>query len=199
MRISEAKFSRRYNVGNYEHEELSLTAVVEEGESAVDVLTQLKADIEAAHTGGEATSVIEPGKVKKSKKKVEEADEEQEQEESEEETTGGTEESDDESEEETDDEAEEEETAKSSKKSSIKGKKAFKKKPQVYQRSNETHKEIFSGVLKVVAPKWKATAESKTAAKMVSQKMEGKPFLDESGEVLEDFKATVKRLMAGKK
>lgn len=71
----------------------------------------------------------------------------------------------------------------------------FKKKPQHYDRSIEQHKEIFSGVLRSVAPDWKKSEESKKKAKKVSEAVEGEPFLDENGEVLADFKAKVKKQM----
>lgn len=80
-----------------------------------------------------------------------------------------------------------------------KGKKGFKKKPQKYARSLEAHKEIFSAILKEVAPNWKKTDASKALAKSVSQKLEGKDFLDDNGEVASDFKALVKKHMASKK
>lgn len=79
--------------------------------------------------------------------------------------------------------------------SRAKAKAKFKKKPQSYSRASEQHKEIFSGVLKSVAPNWKKSEASKLKAKQVSQKMEGKEFLDETGDVLSSFTAEVKKLM----
>lgn len=79
-----------------------------------------------------------------------------------------------------------------------KGKKTFKKKPQSYARDNDTHKEIFSGVLKAVKADWKKSAALKKRAKDASVKLEGKDFLDAEGEVLTSFKQSVKKLMAAK-
>lgn len=79
------------------------------------------------------------------------------------------------------------------------GKKKFKAKPQAYARDNDTHKEIFSGVLKAVAPNWKKDASSKKRAKDVSVKLEGAEFLDAEGNVLATFKQSVKKAMLAKK
>lgn len=89
---------------------------------------------------------------------------------------------------------------KSSKKVSKKkaGKKAFKSKPQAYDRENDTHKEIFSGVLKAVAPTWKKDAKLKAKAKSTSVKLEGSDFLDGDGEVLASFKQSVKKSLGVK-
>jgi len=46
-----------------------------------------------------------------------------------------------------------------------------------------------------VAPKWKSSFESKAHAKKVSQKLNGKDFLDENGKVLSSFEAEAKKLM----
>lgn len=78
-------------------------------------------------------------------------------------------------------------------------KKSFKKKPQSYNRTIEQHKEIFSGILKSINPKWNKSDVTKTKGKNASVKMDGKEFLDEDGEVLESFTAEVKKLMAVKK
>lgn len=76
------------------------------------------------------------------------------------------------------------------------GKKTFKKKPQVYNRSIEQHRAIFSRCLGSVKPDWKEKLKEK--AKKVSETLEGKNFLDENGEVLPEFKAEVKKLLLGK-
>jgi len=180
MRVSEVKFTKRYNVGNYEHEEYSLNAVLEEDENHVEAMSQLKADVIAAYTEEKST-------VKKSTKKAAAAVVEEEEEE-----TTETETSD---EEDTAEEVEEEPVLAAKK---GKAKKTFKKKAQVYQRSNDTHKELFSGVMNAVAPAWKKTTESKAKAKEVSMKFEGVDFLDENGSVLETFKAAVKKAMSKK-
>ena len=233
MRVTEAKYTRRYNTGNYEHEEFSLTAVVSEDENHVEVLAQLKSDIQNAYAGEAGPSVTEdagtemdetpeeeekPAKRSKKSKRSrtttleDESDTEEEigpeiedetpEEEIENEIEDETPEEEieneieDESPEEEEFEAEEEpEPAPAKKTRSKSGAKGFKKKPQVYQRSNETHKDIFGTVLRKVAPNWKKSFESKAHAKKVSQKMEGVEFLDEDGKVLASFEADVKKQM----
>lgn len=189
MKISEAKFTKRFNLGNYEHEEFSLTAIVEEDESAVGVLADLKNCIQESFSGevaspvdGEADEVDEEEEVKppKSKKKAAVVEEDEPEEVDEEEVE------------------EDEEEDQPPKKTKAEERKAFKKKPQVYQRGNEAHKEFFSNVLKEVAPNWKKDATSKAKGKLVSMKMEGKEFIDHTGEVVPGFRAEVKKLMAKK-
>lgn len=225
VRVTEAKYTRRINLGNYEHEELSLTAIVEDGDTAVGVLAQLKADIVTA-SGGEAASgplpppppedagpeAVEtpeeklPKKSSKKSKPVpttiptskpaeEEVVDDEDEEAENEDGSGDDSTPDDEEEEQTiieedEDDVEEEPAPK---------KKSFKKKSQTYQRANETHKDIFSGVMTAVAPAWKKTFESKALAKKVSQKMEGVDFLDEDGGVFASFKEQVRSAMNGKK
>ena len=172
MRVSEVKFTKRYNVGNYEHEEYSLAAVLEEDENHVEAMAQLKADVIAAYTE-------ENSQVKKATRKAAEVED---------------------TEEEETEEVEQEETAEDEEvpAKAAKGKKKFKSKAQVYQRSNETHKELFSGVMRAVAPDWKKTTESKAKAKSVSLVFEGVDFLDAEGNVLAEFKAAVKKAMSNK-
>lgn len=199
MKATEIKFTRRYNVAQYEHEEYSVTALLEEDDDAVEGLQKLKADVAAAYGGACSSGESEPDES--------DTDESSEEETGEEDTDVEDSETDSESDE-SEEEAEEEapapaaKAAKSAKApkstAGTKGGKKFKAKPQVYDRNNETHKELFSGVLKVVAPDWKKTADSKAKAKTVSQKMVGKEFLDANGEVVAAFKTEVKKLM-GKK
>lgn len=103
-----------------------------------------------------------------------------------------------------DDEDEESDKKKSSKKKPAKGKdaaadkkgkKKFKAKPQNYARENDTHREIFSTVLRSVAPSWKKDAKTKKLAKDVSVKLDGENFLDADGKVLASFKQSVKKHM----
>ena len=185
MRVTEVKYSKKFNLGNYESEEFGLTAVLEEDDVAQVAFIGLKNEVAIAYSGEvtkpEPEELPEPKKGKKKAKPEPEVEEETEEEESEETEVEETEE--------TEDEVDDEPKAAKGKKSK------FKKKPQTYLRSNETHKEIFSNVLKTVAPDWKKTTESKAKAKAASQKLEGEEFLDENGEVLATFKAAVKKAM----
>lgn len=206
MRITELKYAKKFNLGNYESEEFGLTAVIEDDDTQTtsSIFQQLKmevakayggetadepAPVEAEETEAEETEVEEEAPKKRGRKPKAKAEEVEEEEAEETEA--------EEVEEEVEEEAEEEVEEEAPKKSA-KAKSKFKKKAQVYQRSNETHKELFSNVLKSVAPDWKKTEASKAKAKSASQKMDGKEFLNEEGEVLPAFKAEVKKLM-GKK
>lgn len=226
MKVSEVKYARKFNTGNYESEEYSVTAIVEEDDSATAVFQKLKQEVTAAHSGeqsGEANeeetaTEDQPTRRRGSKKgkgsnsdkgeteneTEEEKTEDVEGEEEESETEAGNETEDD-SQEESDDE---ETTSKRSKKltrstdgadTGGKVKKNFKKKAQVYQRTNPSHKDIFSTVLKEVAPLWKKDEKSKTKGKLASQKLEGSEFLDDNGKVLASFKQDVKKHMGVKK
>jgi len=192
MRIFEIKYMRRNNLGNYEHEEIAMTTVVEEGEDHMAVMAILKKDVLAGFGDLPSAPVKEekPAKAAKNAKKEAPVKEEEEvaaEEEEAEEVAAEEEEEEVAAEEE---EAEEEKPVKTGKK------KNFKKKPQSYSRSSEQHKEILSTLLKSVAPDWKKTDDGKARAKDASQKMEGKDFLDEEGEVLQSFKDEVQKLMA---
>lgn len=218
MKVSEVKYARKFNTGNYESEEYSVTAIVEEDDSATEVFKQLKTEVASAHSGSaqgetneeETTAEDQPTcgrRPKKGKgsdsdesKASEEETEEVEGEEEAEETEAGNDEPE---EEETPDESEEKPLKKSRRstdgaEAGKAGGKKFKKKPQVYQRSNKAHKDIFSSVLKEVAPDWKKTPASTAKGKSVSQKMEGEEFLDENGKVLATFKQSVKKAMVKK-
>jgi len=223
MKISEAKYTRRFNLGDYEHEEYSLSAAVDEDTySAKEVFSDLKSTILEAHTGdskpekekeekngkSKSSSSKENGKNGKAAGKGAKGSDDEGSEDNEESDAETSDDDNDppESDEAEDagDEAEDEEQetkpvkGKSSKgKSGAKdeGKKTFKKKPQTYNRSIEQHKEIFGGVVRSINPKWKDNDVTKKKVKKASESLEGEDFLDENGEVIEDFKAKVKKLI----
>lgn len=223
----EIKYKRRFTTDrDYEFEEYEVTASIDQDDGAVAAMKQLKADVEAAHNDEVQEDPPPPKKEKKPKKGKKEKDEDDsdDEDESDGDDESDDEESDDETEEnddegndddagdESDDSAEDDEEKKptgtgkkkTGKKAGTAGsttstKKNFRKKPQVYQRSNETHKELFSSLMKSVAPKWKSSPESKAKAKSVSKKMEGKEFLDEDGKIFPAFKEQVRKSMGGKK
>lgn len=81
----------------------------------------------------------------------------------------------------------------SAKKSSAKKSKASSKKSksETYDRENESHKEIFSKLLRSVSPDWKKTDKGMARGKKASIEMEGHDFLDKEGNVLESFEDAV--------
>lgn len=188
MQVTEVKFNRRYKVAEYEHEDYTLTAILEKGDKPVAAMASLKADVALAFGGMAEESAPEPVEEKPAKEKKAKKAPEPEEEEIDPEAEEMGEDSE---EEEIEEEVEEEKPAKA--------KKASKKKAQTYSRSSEQHKEILSTVLKAVAPDWKKTEEGKANAKKTSMEMEGEEFLDENGEVLESFKSQVKKMMSKKK
>ncbi len=227
--VKEAKLTKRYVTGQYEHEEYTLTAEVLGGESGVKVLTELKLQINEAFIGEASVEseaeeeVQEKPKTKKGKKEngkrkssivsdedegdsdsAEEADDNEDESADHDEATdsedgNASDDSSDESEEDSEDEEDGEEDAKPVKGKADKGGKAGTKvrkaKPQNYNREVEQHKSLFSGVLRSVAPEWNKSDDSKARAKKTSVQLAGKPFLDADGEVLDSFKAEVKKLM----
>ncbi len=201
MKVTEVKYARKFNTGNYENEEFGVSALVEDGETPTEVLAALKAEVQAAFAGVVAEAEAE-------------AEEEDDAEEIEETEAEGNEDEEDDTEEEDEDDSEESDdspkTGKTEKKQSKKsststasdgkaGKaatgKKFKARPQIYSRNNETHKEIFSGILRAVAPKWKDSETSRELGKATSKAMHGKDFLDEAGEVYASFKELVRKAM----
>ena len=225
--ITEAKLTKRYSTGDYEFEEFTLSAAVDENESGAVVLSEMKKQINEAFTGEVSSKQTKGPKAKKEEKKDGKAksnpsdDEDNNDEDSSEENEGNDGESNhddeaadsedrddsDDSAEESEDEAggeDEEKPAKGSKGAGKKsdgeksGGKKFKKKPQSYTRDIEQHKEIFSGIVRSIDPEWKKNDNTKAKVKKISVGMEGEAFLDEHGEVLDSFKAEVKKRMKGK-
>ncbi len=224
MLPTEVTYTRRFKTGDYEHEEYTVNARVEEGEAAGDALIDAKSEVIKAFTSEAKPTeqpAVKPAKQPKGKKEKKNArdneasssdNEDANNEDSELENpsndvegaeddeaaddsdSDNNDDSSDDSEESVDEAASEPEAPPKKEKASG-GKKGFKKKPQAYNRSIEQHKEIFSGVLKSVNPDWKKSEASKLKAKQVSQQMESNAFLDENGEVLPEFTAKVKKLM----
>lgn len=222
--IAEVKYGRRFKIAEYEWEEYQLTATAEDGETGTEVLLALKAEVNKAFTGEvsapeaqEETKAEAPAKkAKKEKKEKKNAksdvadDEDEHAEDSEGEDAGadaqgseddeatdvdGEDDGDGESEEA--DEAEDEEAVEE-KPAPKAAKKAFRKKPQTYDRGIEAHKEIFARVLKSVAPDWSKSDAGKKKAKGISADMEGAPFLDDNGDVYDAFKEKLKKSWAKK-
>lgn len=240
MKTTEAKFTKRIVVAEYEYEEYTLGGQLEGNETGAQALNTLKAEVLAVISGEETTPVdpkqeeTKPAKKQKPKKEKKhepkadhtddedtddenpasedagidgEGDQDDEATDSEDgDDSDDSSDSDEDSEDGSEDSDEEVPAPKPASKNAKKGsaketgvKKGFRKKPQVYNRSIEQHKDIFSSILRSVAPEWKKSEASKAKAKKTSEVMNGKEFLDENGEVLPEFKNEVKKLMVGKK
>jgi hypothetical protein len=163
MKINEVRYTKRFNMGNYEHEEFTISAILEGDDTCLDVVNTMKTEIEIARG---TVPVLQAAKKQKPVEKEEEPTEEAEP------------------------------TMPIAAKTAKKAAKKTKAKPvQVYERANDTHKEIFSQMLNRVYPSWKTSAESKNAAKQASQALNGVEFLDENGVVLESFQEKVQEIL----
>jgi hypothetical protein len=219
MKVTEAKFTRRYNVGQYEHEEFTVTAMLDDKDDVVETLAVLKSDVEAAHKGeASADSSREPGreepetseetKPAKAGKKSSKSDtttrgkgskatttetESETQDETSDEEDGEDQEAGDDGEEETiDDEEGNEEEEEKPKKTQSPGKKSLKKKGSPYSRSNETHKSLLAKEFRKHYPDWKENAKREAKAKKFSRDSDGKEFLDGEGNILPEFVKALK-------
>lgn len=207
MKVSEVKYNRKFNNGNYEAEEFGITMVLDEDETASDAFKQCQEEVKAARSddnnGGktnepaETTQNRRTGKSANKKGKGSQGDDdgsgkiEGEEEETETETEKGE---DDEGDDKVPENEEEEQDPPPGKKSTPSGKK-FNKKPQAYSRENKAHKDIFASILREVAPKWKDTPKSTAKGRKASTDLEGEDFLDAEGEVLPSFRLSVKKAM----
>lgn len=213
VKVSEVRYMKRKNLGNYEHEEVTLTVIPGEDndQEAQEILADLKLEVQNFLNGSEAEGQVseptpspKPGKKTKPGKKGKKTEEEngEEEGESQEEYEEGKdnqeegEESDEakdgEEEGESQEEVQEEKVVKGKGKTPVKktddkpatGKKTFKK-VSTYDRGNDLHKKLIGDMLNKNLKNWKSKA---SLAKTISQKMHGEPFLDTEGEILADFK-----------
>lgn len=179
MEIKGIKYTKRFNLGNYEHEEYTVDAQAEDA-SASD-FAQLKELVAAAHAGDVKSSA----KVSRANKAKEEAEEEEEEEEEKAPAKKTTKKKvEPEPEEDDEDDADDADDAEEAPKA-VKGK-AVKKKGSVYDRNSDLHKKLFVELLNSeLGDSW--VKKNAGRAKTASIKMEGKNFLDADGEILADF------------
>ncbi len=213
LKVTEVKYTKKFNTGNYESEEYSLTASLESKENPLEVIAELKAQVLQAKSGEAATSEEEDEEEdeeettpkSKAKSKAEDESEEDESEDEEEtedeESEDDSDDTDEEDESEDEEEESEEEAEEEEEKPKAKAKKAapkatkFKSKPQGYTRSDRVHKELLGKTLSAVWPDWKKNPKNKDKALKVSKKLEGVAFLDEKGQVLKSFKDALKKAL----
>lgn len=199
---AEVKYMKRFNLGNYEHEEFHISVMVGEEETAMEAFCGLKGTVEAAHAGDpialeavskkdiEEEEMPKEKQAKKTRKKKEvkpepeeEIEEEIEEEDSEEIEEDFVDDSD------SDEEEVEEEPA-------PKKKAAKKTKVTLYSRTNDLHKKIFGETLKNFFPKWKDTPEGKAKVQAASKQLEGQPFIDNEGEITDEFIGQLRKAMS---
>ncbi len=177
MKATEIKYTKRVNLGNYEHEEVGITAVLDEDDCAVKGIAELKELVAKAIAGepppaATETKPAKTGKPTKTEKKAPAPAAEEEEETIEE---------------------KEEETETPPPAKPAKG--GFKKKGSVYSRTNDTHKAIVADKLTELYPKWKKDAASIAKAKKLSKDLDGTDMLDSEGELLPAFVASLKKGM----
>jgi len=171
--ITELRYTKRFNIGDYQHEEFGVTYSVAEGESPEASMMKMKNFIQDSFTNtlGKSKAVNTPVKEEKKApaKKVKAVKVED----------------DAKADVEVEDEKEFKKLTEEKKEPK---KKRNQKKPTVYNRDLAEHKTEMAAILNRDFPEWKATPESKTAAKALSGKLEGTPFMDaKTGEILPEF------------
>jgi hypothetical protein len=179
MKQATVTFMKRYNLGNYEHEEYTISAGTE-GKDPVETLLLLKGMVTIAKdseaVSPEPEEVVKPTKQKgKANGKNKKEDEKEDQEEDVQE----------------DEEVLEEEVEEA------KPKKNLKKKGSTYSRESDLHKKLFVEIINEDMPDgW--LKKNAGRAKTVSMKMNGMDFLDADGDVLESFKKSMIQMLKGK-
>ncbi len=207
MKATEISYAKRVNLGNYEHEEIKITAVLDEGDDAVEGLAELKGMVASAVDTEGLPAIAATGKpVKSAAGKSEKVDktakkpakaaagktakpEPVDEVETEDEETPET------TEEEETEVVEEEEEEPEEKPAKKPVGKALKKKGSTYARTNEQHKALMAEKLTELFPKWKKTEESKAKAKAISKSLDGTDFLDAEGDIVPSFIVALKKGM----
>jgi hypothetical protein len=188
MDILEVKYSKRFNIGDYQHEEYTVLATLEENETADWAFAVLKERVERAHLSKVKVEEKLP-KVEEQLPKLEEAAKEEEApvvKKAKGRPAGAKNKPKDEPPKE--EMAEEEKVEEAPKKT-------FKKVGTPYSRQNEIHKKMFAEKLAMILPSWKETEAGKNKARLASQTLEGKEFLDASGTVLPEFIGEMRDLL----
>lgn len=190
MKITGLTFEKRWNLGDYNHENLIATAGVEENENPSTALKNLIAfvrtkgveEVEAAPITSSPSPKVQEVKDKKeakeTKTKTETKEtkvkvEEKKVEETGKETSNGEEKS------------EESSQVKSEEKKSEKEKIVKKNKGVPYDPDNNQHKKLVGEFLDKASPSWRANT---APAKAVSQTLRGDEFQDAEGLIMEEFK-----------
>ena len=191
MKFTEVKYTRRFNVAQFEHAEYAVSAVLgdDNGQTmahAVKAISELIQTVAAAHGGSDGgqlqqvtvTAEVEKAPAKHTRAKTEKPapveDEEVEEDVVNEEETEAEE----------DDEEEVEEAPK---------KKSLKKKGSAYDRSNELHKKMLSGVLGGIKKDWREIPDYAERAKTISKGLHGKDFLDADGQIVPEVLKKIKK------
>jgi hypothetical protein len=170
MKIQTITYMQRKNLGNYEHAEISASAVITEGEDEADAVIKLMAYVDAA-LNKEIKAIVAPVETVVEAAPVETAVKEKKtrSKKSKEEVVEATD--------------------------SFNGQDI----PQVitvdevkYNRDLDTHRQLLSSYLNKSHPTWK----TKEGVKEFSSSLVGKSFLDNSGNIIDPFKKVLSDFFA---
>jgi pyruvate-formate lyase len=162
MKIQTITYMQRKNLGNYEHAEISASAVITEGEDEADAVIKLMAYVDSA-LNKEIKAIAAPVEAVVETAPVETAVKEKKT------------------------------RSKKSKEEVVEATDSFNGQdiPQVitvdevkYNRDLDTHRQLLSSYLNKSHPTWK----TKEGVKEFSSSLVGKPFLDNSGNIIDPFK-----------
>lgn len=216
MKTNEVKYMRRWNLGNYEHDEVTVSAAPSEGETILGTLLTIEKEIKR-FKNGEVESVqvslpIPPvtnvTTVTHAEKQVEETPVEKKERKAratkaEMEARAGVkdevkaEEKVESPKQEEKVEATKEEAKVEVKEEKKEEKKSLKSKVEVYDRTNEDHKKSVSMYLDAAYAGWRDNVTLKTKVAAMSRDAVGKDFFDiNSGEVVQSFKDFVTKSLS---
>lgn len=193
MKFNEVKYLKRKNLGNYEHEEVTLSAFVDEGEEADKVLTEIKnlarkmldhstpisvpASAPREEKTPEAVSPTSKEDTKDSQAKAEASPSEEPNKKAKPKSKPKSE-----AKSPSDEDQEKSEEKEPAKEKSYKAKAGS---PTPYNRGSDLHKKLVVDLLNANVSDWKTKSAKVTQA---SQAMGGKDFLSPGGGILESFK-----------
>lgn len=207
MKATEVKYLKRFNLGDYQHEEFGVTVAINNDIDPVDAMKLCQDWVAQAQSGQEMPLATQDPKAeslpeKKSKKpkseiapgvkkpksapkaEKEEEEDEEDKEESIEEGYAEEDENDDEGEGEEEDSKEVEKKPKA---------RAGKSKSASYDRTNDLHKNLVGKMLTHYNPDWRT--KLKETAILASKKMQGKEFLNATGSIIKTFEDDFMKLM----
>lgn len=182
MELKGLEYLRRKNLGFYEHEELKVEATLEAKENAHNAFTELKTFVEnclgiTQDHKEQLKLPIEEQVIKK--EKVEEVVKEEVVKEAVVEEVA--------------EKPKKEKKPKAELKPETRPNKRIKKEVN-YDRFNEVHKKVLGTFLDATFPRWRKPEYLGMAVK-ASEALNGSPFLDNEGEILESFKSSFTEMM----
>jgi len=198
MKTNEVKYMRRWNLGNYEHDEITISAIPAEGETILGTLNVIKTEMEN-FKNGKVDSIQIPLPVPPvAEEAATELKKEKKQRATKEEMAARKSEVKDEvkAEDKVESPKQEEKVEAPKEEAKVEApkeeKKTVKSKTEVYDRTNEEHKKRISALLDTTYPGWRDNVTLKTKVAAMSRESVGKDFFDiNTGEIVPSFKEFV--------